>query len=124
MTRARLGPAAMTAREALRLATRGGAACLGRDDIGSLEAGKRADIALFSVEGPAFAGAEADPVASLVFCAPGPVRHLLVDGKFVVRDGQLAEGSTPILPSPQGGGRNNAPPPQGGRDIWPAKVPV
>jgi cytosine/adenosine deaminase-related metal-dependent hydrolase len=122
MTRARLGPAAMTAREALRLATRGGAACLGRDDIGSLEAGKRADIALFSVEGPAFAGAEADPVASLVFCAPGPVRHLLVDGKFVVREGRLADGNTPTLPSPQGGGRNNAPPPQGGRDIVPAKV--
>src|SRR5713226_3706937 len=108
MTRARLGPAAMTAREALRLATRGGAACLGRDDIGSLEVGKRADIALFSVEGPAFAGAEADPVAALVFCAPGPVRHLFVDGKRVVKDGQLINWNTPTLPSPQGGGRNNA----------------
>ncbi len=91
MTRARLGPAALTAREALRVATRGGAACLGRDDIGSIEVGKRADIALFSVEGMAFAGAETDPVASLVFCAPGPVRHLLVDGKFVVKDGTLAQ---------------------------------
>jgi cytosine/adenosine deaminase-related metal-dependent hydrolase len=80
----------------LRLATRGGAACLGRGDIGSLEAGKRADIALFSVEGPAFTGAEADPVAALVFCAPGPVRHLLVDGKFVVKDGQLIDHEYPL----------------------------
>jgi cytosine/adenosine deaminase-related metal-dependent hydrolase len=124
MTRARLGPAAMTAREALRLATRGGAACLGRDDIGSIEVGKRADIALFSVEGPAFAGAETDPLAALVFCAPGPVRHLFIDGKRVVKDGQLINWNTPTLPSPQGGGRNNAPPPQGGRDILPARVSV
>lgn len=90
LTRARLGPAAMTAREALRVATRGGAACLGRDDIGSIEVGKRADIALFAVEGLAFRGAETDPVAALVFCAPGRVRHLFVDGKPVVKDGQLA----------------------------------
>jgi cytosine/adenosine deaminase-related metal-dependent hydrolase len=96
-TRARKGPAAMTAREALRLATRGGASCLGRDDIGSLEPGKRADIALFAVDGLSYRGAEADPVASLIFCDPRPVQHLLVDGKLVVRDGHLVNVSEASL---------------------------
>src|SRR5438067_128134 len=88
-TRGRKGPAAMTAREALRLATRGGAACLGRDDVGSIQAGQRADIALFTVDGLPHRGAEADPVAALVFCNPGAVQHLFVEGKPVVHDGQL-----------------------------------
>jgi cytosine/adenosine deaminase-related metal-dependent hydrolase len=72
-TRARKGAASMSAREVLRVATRGGAACLGRDDIGSIEVGKRADIALFAVDGLAYRGAEADPIAALLFCNPGPV---------------------------------------------------
>jgi cytosine/adenosine deaminase-related metal-dependent hydrolase len=76
-------------REALRAATRGGAACLGRDDIGSIEAGKRADVALFDIRGLAFAGAEADPVAALLHCRPERVRHLLVEGRRVVDDGRL-----------------------------------
>ena len=88
-TRARKGAAAMTAREALELATRGGAAVLGRDDIGSLEVGKRADIALFAIDGLAYRGAESDPVASLIFCNPGPVHHLFVEGKMVVQEGHL-----------------------------------
>ena len=88
-TRARKGAASMTARQALRLATRGGAACLGRDDVGSLEVGKRADIALFATDGLAYRGAEADLVAALVFCNPGPVQHLFVEGKPVVHDGHL-----------------------------------
>ncbi len=88
-TRARKGAASMTARDALRLATRGGADCLGRDDIGSLEVGKRADIALFAVDGLAFRGAESDPIASLIFCNPGPVQHLFVEGRPVVQDGHL-----------------------------------
>jgi cytosine/adenosine deaminase-related metal-dependent hydrolase len=83
------GASGMTAREALRIATRGGAACLGRNDIGTLEAGRRADIALFSIEGVEFAGAETDPVAALVFCAPRRVRCLWVDGRPVVADGRL-----------------------------------
>ncbi len=83
----------MTAREALWLGTRGGAACLGRDDIGSLEPGKRADIALFDVTGIATAGIEADPVAGIVLAWPQPVRHLVVEGQFVVRDGELANAS-------------------------------
>jgi cytosine/adenosine deaminase-related metal-dependent hydrolase len=84
------GAAAMSARDVLWIATRGGAACLGRDDIGSLEPGKRADVALLSVDGIAFAGAEADLVAAVVYCAPGRVWHLFVDGRPVVRDGRLA----------------------------------
>lgn len=83
------GAGAMSAREALRVATRGGAACLGRDDIGSLQAGKRADVALFSVGGLEHAGADADPVAALVHCSPQRVRHLFVEGRAVVRDARL-----------------------------------
>jgi cytosine/adenosine deaminase-related metal-dependent hydrolase len=83
-------PGAISDREALRLATRGGAACLGRDDeIGSIEAGKRADIALFAVDGVAFAGADSDPVAALLHCRPERVRHLFVEGRPVVSDGRL-----------------------------------
>jgi len=89
-TRARKGAAAMTARQALWVATRGGAACLGRDDIGAIEVGKRADIALFAIDDLVHRGAEADPVAALVFCNPGPVRHLFVEGTHVVDDGRLA----------------------------------
>ena len=84
------GAAAMTVREALRVATRGGAACLGRDDIGSIEPGKRGDVALVPLDGLSFAGAEADPVAALLFCAPHRVRHLFVEGRQVVTDAHLA----------------------------------
>jgi len=87
--RGRDGPGAMSARQALRVATRGSAACLGRDDIGSLEPGKRADVALFDLANLGYAGAEADPVAALVFCQPQRVAHLLVEGRWVVRDGEL-----------------------------------
>ncbi|MDR7539714.1 MAG: 8-oxoguanine deaminase [Armatimonadota bacterium] len=83
------GAAAITAREVLRIATRGGAACLGREDVGSLEPGKRADVALFPVDGLAFAGAEADLVAALLFCGPPRVHHLFVEGRPVVRAGRL-----------------------------------
>jgi cytosine/adenosine deaminase-related metal-dependent hydrolase len=83
------GPTAMSAREALRVATRGGASCLGRDDIGSLEVGKRADVALFPVGGLEFAGAEADLVAALVYCDTPRVRDLFVEGRPVVRAGRL-----------------------------------
>jgi len=87
-------------REALRVATRGGATCLGRDDIGSLEVGKRADIALFDIRGPGFAGAEHDPIAALVFCAPATVRHLFVEGRQVVDDGRLGTVDPSQLHSP------------------------
>jgi cytosine/adenosine deaminase-related metal-dependent hydrolase len=84
------GPeAGLSAREALRLATRGGAAALGREDIGTIAVGARADLALFGVDGLAHAGSETDPVAGLLMGGTQRVRHLLVEGRFVVRDGRL-----------------------------------
>jgi cytosine/adenosine deaminase-related metal-dependent hydrolase len=88
VARGRGGPRAMTVREALRLATRGGAAVLGRDDIGSLEPGKRADFAVWRTDGLALGGAE-DAVAGLVLSAPHRVDRLVVEGDDVVRDGAL-----------------------------------
>jgi cytosine/adenosine deaminase-related metal-dependent hydrolase len=82
-------PGAMSARDALRVATRGGAACLGRVDVGSIEPGMRADIALFAVDDLHHAGAESDLVAAVVHCSPQRVRHLLVEGRPIVRDGGL-----------------------------------
>ncbi len=88
VARGRGGPRAMTAREALRLGTRGGAGVLGRDDIGSLEPGKRADFAVWRTDGLELGGAD-DPVAGLVFSAPHRVDRLVVEGADVVRDGAL-----------------------------------
>jgi cytosine/adenosine deaminase-related metal-dependent hydrolase len=88
VARARGGPDAMTARGALRIATRGGAEVLGRNDIGSLEAGKRADFAVWRTDGLELGGAE-DPVAGLVLSAPHRVDRLVVGGEEVVRDSQL-----------------------------------
>ena len=83
------GPAAMTAREALALATIEGARCLGRDDeLGSLEPGKLADVALWRLDGLDHAGIE-DPVAALVLGAPRPVDLLLVGGRAVVESAEL-----------------------------------
>jgi cytosine/adenosine deaminase-related metal-dependent hydrolase len=89
VARGRGGPRAMTVREALRLGTCGGAAVLGRDDIGQLAPGKRADIAVWRTDGLELGGAEADPVAGLVLSAPHRVDRLYVAGEEVVRDGQL-----------------------------------
>jgi cytosine/adenosine deaminase-related metal-dependent hydrolase len=88
VARGRGGPAAMTAREALRLGTRGGARVLGRDDIGSLEPGKCADFAVWQTDGLQFGGAD-DLVAALVLSAPHRVERLYVGGEEVVRDGRL-----------------------------------
>jgi cytosine/adenosine deaminase-related metal-dependent hydrolase len=86
--RGRGGPRAMSARDALWLGTRGGAAVLGRDDIGSLEHGKRADIAVWRTDVLELAGA-GDPVAGLVLSAPHRVDRLYVGGEAVVRGGRL-----------------------------------
>jgi cytosine/adenosine deaminase-related metal-dependent hydrolase len=88
VARARGGPAALTARDALRLATRGGAAVLRRDDIGSLEAGNCADIAVWRTDVLELAGAS-DLVAGLVLSGPHRVDRLYVGGEEVVRDGHL-----------------------------------
>jgi cytosine/adenosine deaminase-related metal-dependent hydrolase len=90
VARGRHGPLAMTTRDALRLATRGGASVLRRDDLGSLEPGKRADIAVWRTDGLELAGA-ADPVAGLVLSAPHRVDRLFVGGEEVVREGHLVK---------------------------------
>ena len=83
------GADAMSAREALEIATLGGARVLGRGDCGSLEPGKRADVAVWDVSGIEAAGAW-DPVAALILCGPARVRDLFVEGRQVVRGGQVA----------------------------------
>jgi cytosine/adenosine deaminase-related metal-dependent hydrolase len=88
VARGREGGGALTAREALRLGTRGGAAVLRRGDIGSLEPGKRADVAVWRTDGLEFGGAE-DLVANLVLSGPHRVDTLLVGGRPVVRGGVL-----------------------------------
>lgn len=85
-----LGPAEMTARDALRLATRGGAEVLGRRDIGYLATGMCADMALFDLRTLSFAGAAVhDPVASLLLCSSAPASHVWVQGRALVRNGVL-----------------------------------
>ncbi len=86
-----LGPAEMTARDALGIATRGGAQVLGRSDIGHLAVGMCADLALFDLDTLGFAGgAVHDPVGSLLLCASPQADYTLVNGRVVVRNGQLA----------------------------------
>lgn len=88
LARLRGGPAAMRAREALEMATLGGAACLGRDDIGAIEVGRQADLAIWRLRGVAFAGAHADPVEALLRCGPVSANHTIVAGVPIVTDGQ------------------------------------
>ncbi|MCB0224920.1 MAG: 8-oxoguanine deaminase [Anaerolineae bacterium] len=78
-----------TAREALELATLGGAAVLRRDDIGILEVGKAADLVAFRVDDLAHAGSLADPVAGLVACTPTQVWLSIINGRVIVADGQF-----------------------------------
>ncbi|SAL62951.1 hydroxydechloroatrazine ethylaminohydrolase [Caballeronia peredens] len=89
LQRVGFGPDAMTAREALEIATLGGAKVLNRDDIGALAPGMAADFVSFDLSQPAFAGALHDPVAALVFCAPSQVSTSVIDGKVVVKEGRL-----------------------------------
>ncbi|MDP3836036.1 MAG: 8-oxoguanine deaminase [Hydrogenophaga sp.] len=85
-----LGPAEMTARDALHIATRGGARVLGRSDVGHLAPGLCADLALFDLRTLGFAGgAVHDPVGSLLLCASPMAAHTVVNGQVVVRNGQL-----------------------------------
>jgi 8-oxoguanine deaminase len=93
-----LGPAEMTARDALSLATRGGAQVLGRPDIGHIAPGMCADLALFDLRTLSFAGgAVHDPVGSLVMCASAQAAYTIVNGKVVVREGQLVTVDLPVL---------------------------
>lgn len=79
----------MTAREALELATRGGAAVLGRNDIGSLEVGKCADFFAIDLNRLDYAGALHDPVAAVVFCSPQKADYTVVHGNLVVANGRV-----------------------------------
>jgi cytosine/adenosine deaminase-related metal-dependent hydrolase len=98
LARVGFGPAAMSARQALELATLGGARVLNRDDIGALAPGMSGDIVAFTTNGLDLAGAAVhDPVASLVFCTPQNVRHSVINGKRIVGDGQLLPVELPAL---------------------------
>lgn len=89
LQRVKLGASAMSAEETLWLGTRGGAAVLGRDDIGYLGSGMAADLIGVRLDRLAFAGAQADPLAALLFCTPPTVDLSIINGHVVVRDGQL-----------------------------------
>ena len=92
-----LDAAAMTAREALELATLGGARVLGRDDIGCLMPGMAADFICIDVDRPELAGAHHDPVAALVLCDIGSVDYSFINGRRVVDAGRLATAELPQL---------------------------
>ncbi len=91
------GPALMTARQALEIATRGGAAVLGRTDIGSLASGMCADFFAIDLNRLEYAGALHDPVAAVLFCAPVQADYTVVGGRFVVKDRQLMSIDLPAL---------------------------
>lgn len=82
-------PALMTARQALSIATRGGAAVLGRKDIGSLEVGKCADFFAINLNRLDYAGALEDPLAAVVFCSPVKADYTVVGGELIVEKGEL-----------------------------------
>ncbi len=90
-------PAALSAREALELATLGGAAVLGRDDIGALAPGMAADIIAFRLDTVGFAGALHDPVAALAFCQSSHVDMSIINGHIVVKAGGLLTAEVPVL---------------------------
>ena len=90
LAKLRNGAAAGTARMALECATRGGAGCLGRvGEIGELSVGSVGDIAIWSLTGPVFAGAIADPIEAWLRCGPASARDTIVHGKHVVRNYEI-----------------------------------
>ena len=90
-------PAAMSARQALEVATLGGASVLGRDDIGAIAPGMSADFAAFRLDQVGYAGALHDPVAALVFCNAINADYTVVNGRVVVEQGQLTTQELPVL---------------------------
>jgi cytosine/adenosine deaminase-related metal-dependent hydrolase len=90
-------PAAMTARQTLELATTGGAAVLGRDDIGVLAPSMAADFVAYRMDQIGFSGALHDPVAALIFCQSINVDLSVINGKIVVQDGHFVNLDLPVL---------------------------
>ena len=90
------GADAMSAREVLEIATLGGARVLGRNDLGVIAPGMRADLAIWDMRGIEAAGSW-DPVAALVLCGPTRVRDLIVEGRPVVRDAQMVTLDLPLV---------------------------
>jgi cytosine/adenosine deaminase-related metal-dependent hydrolase len=97
LQRVGFGPQAMSARQALELATIGGAKVLNRPDIGALVPGMAADFVAFDLRGVGFAGGLHDPLAALVFCAPATVAYSVINGRVVVRGGHLQTLDLPVL---------------------------
>ncbi|MGE5123897.1 MAG: amidohydrolase family protein, partial [Acidobacteriaceae bacterium] len=90
-------PRLMTARQAVEIATLGGAAVLGRPDLGSLEEGKCGDFFAIKLDKLEYAGALHDPVSALVFCAPVKADYTVVAGQIIVKDGLLTTLDLPQL---------------------------
>ncbi len=97
LQRVERGAANLSGYEALRLATRGGAEVLGRNDIGQLAAGKAADIIGFDLNQLPYAGAQHDPMAALIFCAPQQVDFSIINSKMIVEDGRLLTVDLPAI---------------------------
>ncbi|MEO8344570.1 MAG: 8-oxoguanine deaminase [Betaproteobacteria bacterium] len=97
LQRVGFGVSALSAREALELATLGGARVLGRDDIGQLAPGMAADIVAFDLDDVGFAGSEQDSLAALVFCAPARANLSIINGRVVIRDGELTTIDLPAI---------------------------
>jgi 8-oxoguanine deaminase len=97
LARVGFGQDAMTAREALEIATLGGAKVLNRDDIGALAPDMAADFVAFDLRSIGFAGGLHDPVAALVFCAPASVALSVINGRIVAREGRLTTVELPLL---------------------------
>jgi cytosine/adenosine deaminase-related metal-dependent hydrolase len=97
LQRVGFGPDALSARQALEIATLGGAKLLNRDDIGALAPGMSADLAIFDLRAPGFAGALHDPVAALVFCTPTQAAYTIVNGRVTVREGRCVTVDADLL---------------------------
>ena len=89
LQRVKKGATAMSAEESLEIATRGGAAVLGRDDLGRLETGMAADFVAWQLDALDYAGAQHDPLAALVFCAPRRVDLAVINGRVRVWKGEI-----------------------------------
>jgi len=86
--RARYGVSKVSHKDALRWATRGSAACVGRPELGEIAVGKRADLALFKLDELRFSGA-GDPLAALVLCGAHRADRVMVEGRWTVENGAI-----------------------------------